>query len=124
MTWSLCGSRAGWVAPQAGPPAPRPPILGGRPDLKPGATPAWGRRVRRWDWGRPAGSLAPPGREEFRVTVDGAPPDIARVGFRRRVLYAPLRKRDLRAVSFLYLQLSRPVPEGAAVEVANPSGRL
>src|SRR5262249_51471038 len=46
------------------------------------------------------------------------------VGFKRRVLYAPLRPRDLRIGNWLYLRLSAPIPEGATVTVENPDKTL
>src|SRR6185369_4265655 len=45
-------------------------------------------------------------------------------GFKRRVLYAPLRQRDLRIANELYLELKEPVAENEVLKVTNPSGRL
>jgi hypothetical protein len=83
-----------------------------------------GGAVDRWDFVTPEGTLRLPATSEFSVRIDGTPVEVAAVGFKRRVLYAPLKKRDLRAASYLYLRLARPVPEGANVEVTNPSGAL
>jgi hypothetical protein len=83
-----------------------------------------GGPIDRWDFITPEGALRLPAASEFSVRIDGATAAINAVGFKRRVLYAPLKTRDLRAASYLYLRLSRPVPEGAAVEVTNPSGAL
>ena len=46
------------------------------------------------------------------------------VGFRRRVIYAPFKHRDVRIGNYLYLQLGSGVPEGKDVEVKNPSHHL
>jgi hypothetical protein len=65
-----------------------------------------------------------PDSARFRVTANGTPQAVKAVGFKRRVLYAPLKRRDLRIGNELYLELARPVPEGAAVEVRNPDVTL
>ncbi|MBV9469091.1 MAG: glycoside hydrolase family 9 protein [Abitibacteriaceae bacterium] len=65
-----------------------------------------------------------PALTRFQVTVNRAIVAVKTVGFKRRVLYAPLAHRDLRIGNYLYLQLSQPVPEGAAVEVSNPDHTL
>jgi hypothetical protein len=58
-----------------------------------------------------------PAAEEFQVSAAGNPVGVKRVGFKRRVLYAPLKKRDLRIANCLYLQLSTPVTNGQVLEV-------
>jgi glycosyl hydrolase family 9/cellulase-like Ig domain-containing protein len=65
-----------------------------------------------------------PGEHEFSVTVDGKNEAIKSVGFKRRVLYAPLKERDLRIGNYLYLQLASPVTDGQTVTVANPDKKL
>lgn len=65
-----------------------------------------------------------PSTNEFRVLVNGSPVGIQRVGFRRRAIYAPLKKRDLRIGNSLYLELAREVQDGQTVEVKNPGGKL
>lgn len=60
-----------------------------------------------------------PGPGDFEVLVDGKPVAVAEVGFKRRVLYAPLKVRDLRVGNWLYLKLTSPVPEGAEVKVTS-----
>ncbi|MEI6035119.1 MAG: glycoside hydrolase family 9 protein [Verrucomicrobiae bacterium] len=59
---------------------------------------------------------------DFEVTVGGKPVAVAEVGFKRRVLYAPLKVRDLRVGNWLYLKLTSPVPEGAEVKVTTRRG--
>jgi len=72
-----------------------------------------------------------PDASEFVVQVQSGPGkagpptySVTAVGFKRRVAYAPLAKRDLRIGNCLYLQLAEPIPDGATVEVTNPSGAL
>lgn len=69
-----------------------------------------------WNFSDAANRPAP---GDFAVTVGGKPADVAEVGFKRRVLYAPLKVRDLRVGNSLYLKLAAPVPEGAEVKVAS-----
>jgi hypothetical protein len=86
--------------------------------MKPGGS------VEQWNFVNSAGRVQLPATSQFRVTVQGAAVPVDAVGFRRRVLYAPLQVRDLRIGSCLYLHLARPVSEGAEVAVANPDGSL
>ncbi|HLJ57534.1 MAG TPA: glycoside hydrolase family 9 protein [Chthonomonadaceae bacterium] len=83
-----------------------------------------GGRPGRWDFVGADGSLRIPAPARFRVAVQGAETPVTAVGFKRRVLYAPLKVRDLRIGSYLYLRLAEPVREGALVAVANPDGSL
>src|ERR1041384_1808230 len=53
---------------------------------------------------------------EFCVIIAGKEIPVQSVGFKRRVLYAPLRQRDLRIGNYLYLQLASPVTEGQWIE--------
>lgn len=80
--------------------------------------------VQQWDFVRGEGDLRLPKADEFQVIADGKPVDVQKVGFKRRVIYAPLRKRDLRIGNYLYLQLAKPIGENQSVEVKNPSGKL
>src|SRR5436190_1629313 len=57
-------------------------------------------------------------------TADGLPVVVQSVGFRRRPIYAPLRKRDLRIGNYLYLKLATLVQDGQSVQVLNPDGTL
>ena len=60
---------------------------------------------------------------QFTVVVDGAPTMVQAFGFKRRVAYAPLRQRDLRVASYLYLRLAGQVGNNQSVEVRNPDGQ-
>ena len=77
-------------------------------------------------WGFPDknGGCTLPDTKQFAVTADSKPIQVAKVGFKRRVLYAPLKKRDLRIANYIYLQLASPIPENGAVEVLNPGNAL
>lgn len=81
-------------------------------------------RVAQWDF--VGENFAPrlPRPNEVQVLVNGHPAVVQQVGFKRRVLYAPLKKRDLRIGNWLYLELSAPVAEGQTVEVRNKAGNL
>ncbi len=81
--------------------------------------------VSNWNLVSSNYQFLPPSLQEFTVMVGGQPAAVQAVsGFKRRVLYAPLQKRDLRIQNALYLQLAQPVADGQAVEVQNPSGAL
>jgi hypothetical protein len=81
--------------------------------------------IEQWDFADKNGNAHLPTPAQFRVVVQGKESVVEAVGFKRRAVYAPLRKRDLRIGSDLYLRLSLPIPEGgASVEVKNPDGKL
>ena len=82
------------------------------------ARPEW------WDFASDKGNLRLPSSKEMVVRTGGKERKIKALGFKRRVLYAPLKKRDLRIVNSLYLQLGERVGEGESVEVLNPMGTL
>lgn len=81
-------------------------------------------RVDAWDFINPSGLLQAPPVAQFTVTVNGQPVIVQSVGFKRRPLYAPLVKRDLRIENCLYLQLAAPIADHQTVEVKNPSATL
>jgi hypothetical protein len=81
-------------------------------------------RVKEWDFVGVNYSLHLPDPGELVVRAGNQEIPIARLGFKRRVLYAPLKKRDLRIGNYLYVELTRSVSEGQEVEVTNPSARL
>lgn len=81
-------------------------------------------RVAQWDFVADGFQGRLPGLGEFSVRVDGGVVGVSRVGFKRRVLYAPLKKRDLRIGNYLYLELAEPVLDGQRVEVNDLEGRL
>lgn len=80
--------------------------------------------VTEWNFIGTDGQAHLPGANEFAVSVDGKADSVKAVGFKRRVLYAPLKKRDLRIGNYLYLQLETPVADGQAVIVLNPDQKL
>ena len=77
-------------------------------------------KVSQWDFVDSKGQAQLPKASEFIVRAGGQNIPVRTVGFKRRVLYAPLVRRDLRLGNYLYLQLARPVAEGQRVEVINP----
>ena len=81
-------------------------------------------RVEQWDFVGDDGAQSLPPKGSFRVLVSGARAPVKTVGFKRRALYAPLGRRDLRIESSLYLELERPIPEGAPVEVESADAAL
>ena len=60
-----------------------------------------------------------PSPSAFEVRSDGRKIPVQRVGFRRRVAYAPLNHDDLRIGNHLYFGLALPLAEGAKVTVEN-----
>src|SRR5262249_38061873 len=65
-----------------------------------------------------------PASSEFVVSAADKTFSVTAVGFKRRVLYAPLKKRDLRIGNYLYLKLAGELPSGATVSVINPSHKV
>jgi hypothetical protein len=65
-----------------------------------------------------------PAAKELIVVTGGMTNRVTSIGFKRRVLYAPLKERDLRIGNYLYLQLETPLAEGQTVEVLNPNQKL
>jgi hypothetical protein len=77
-----------------------------------------------WNFVNAAGQSTAPSASQFTVTVGGTTVAATAVGFRRRVLYAPLKTYDLRIDNALYLQLASPVADGQAVVVTDPDGQV
>src|ERR1043165_7182289 len=65
-------------------------------------------RVSVWDFVADDGTLHVPDANAFKVTARGTKVAVQKVGFKRRVVYAPLKKRDLRIGNWLYLWLAAP----------------
>ncbi|MDB6110013.1 MAG: hypothetical protein JWR69_1763 [Pedosphaera sp.] len=65
-----------------------------------------------------------PAPDAFQVVVAGKIQPITSVGFKRRVIYAPLKQRDLRIGNYLCLVLAKPLSDGEKVEVRNPDAKL
>src|SRR5437773_1635850 len=80
--------------------------------------------VEQWNFIDTNGGARLPKPAEFIVLVDGKTNAVKAVGFRRRVLYAPLKQRDLRIGNSLYLQLTTPLTDRQRVEVRNPNAKL
>ena len=59
----------------------------------------------------------PPAAPVFEVTVGGQPVKAAAVGMKRRVIYAPLARRDLRVATQFYLRLAAPIDPPAATPI-------
>src|SRR5258706_9070533 len=78
----------------------------------------------QWNFVSTNGVVKLPAPAEFVVTSGGTRIAVQKVGFKRRVLYAPLRQRDLRIANELYLLLNGSVVSNAIAEVKNPSRRL
>lgn len=76
-------------------------------------------RVASWDFVDATGQLRLPAPQDLLVTVGTQQVVIEAIGFKRRVLYAPLKQRDLRIGNCLYLRLATPLAAGQAVEVKN-----
>jgi hypothetical protein len=77
-----------------------------------------------WNFVDPNGTLHLPSTNEFLVAANSRPVAVTDVGFKRRVLYAPFKKRDLRIGNYLYLRLAKPVADGDSVDVTNPTTNL
>ena len=73
-----------------------------------------------WGFVDGLGQLHLPQASQLAVSADGNAIAVARLGFKRRVLYAPFRQRDLRIGNCLYLELAQRVNDKQMVEVDNP----
>lgn len=65
-----------------------------------------------------------PAAGNFVVHVDGSTVNVVSVGFKRRVVYAPIRGYDLRIGNQLYLVLAQPIADGQRVSVEDRGGTL
>ena len=81
-------------------------------------------RLQTWDFVDETGRCGLPPAAEFKVSSGKQVFVVQRVGFKRRVLYAPLKQWDLRVANYLYLALESPIPMDQTVEVSNPSHKL
>ena len=77
-----------------------------------------------WNFIDERGQAHLPSSADFAVVADSRPLRVVQVGFKRRVLYAPFKQRDLRIANYLYLELAENIPARALVEVRNPSRKL
>lgn len=78
----------------------------------------------RWDFVTQKGNAALPLPKDFVVSSGGKILPVTKVGFRRRVIYAPLKHRDLRIGNYLYLELAKPVTEDQIVQINSPGQKL
>ena len=81
-------------------------------------------KPREWDFVDAEGRAQLPNAADFVVLAGETKIRVQKVGFKRRVLYAPLARRDLRIANHLYLQLASAISGGQTVEVKNPSTKL
>ena len=77
-----------------------------------------------WNFIDATGNGALPATGAFSVSANGQTIPVSAVGFKRRVLYAPLRTRDLRVANWLYLRFGSGLPADAVVQVQNPGNSL
>jgi hypothetical protein len=80
--------------------------------------------ISQWDFVDASGQCHLPDAAKFAVSANGHPFQVKQTGFKRRVLYAPLRERDLRIGNYLYLELAEAIGENEVVEVQNPGNDL
>jgi hypothetical protein len=80
--------------------------------------------VSCWNFVSSSGQVTKPAAADFSVVVNGKTVAVQSVGFRRRVLSAPLKVYDLRIENSLYLQLSVPIADGQSVSVTDVTGTL
>lgn len=80
--------------------------------------------VTQWNFIGSNGRPKLPGAKEFSVEAGGTAVAVQAVGFKRRVLYAPLKQRDLRIGNYLYLQLATPIADNQSVSVTDPDHKL
>lgn len=81
-------------------------------------------KVEQWDFVDEQKRARLPDPKAFTVLADGKANAVEAVGFKRRVLYAPLKERDLRIGNYLYLRLAQPLEADTSVEVRNPDQKL
>ena len=63
-------------------------------------------RPTEWNFVDSSGNSHLPHEKDFVVLAGGKTNTVKSIGFKRRVLYAPLKQRDLRIGNYLYLQLA------------------
>jgi len=80
--------------------------------------------VEQWNFVDDKGDARLPAAADFVVTAADKPVTVSAVGFKRRVLYAPIKVRDLRIANYLYLKLATPLGTNVPVKVTNPNGKV
>ena len=73
--------------------------------------------ITQWNFALEDGKPNLPSTNAFAVLANNQTVTVTHVGFKRRVLYAPLKARDLRIGNYLYLELATPLPPGVEVVV-------
>ncbi|HWI58555.1 MAG TPA: cellulase N-terminal Ig-like domain-containing protein, partial [Bacillota bacterium] len=81
-------------------------------------------QLEAWDFVDAQGQCRLPESKDLVVMAGDKSVPVKALGFKRRVLYAPFKQRDLRIGNYLYLQLATPVPDNQMVEVKDPSRKL
>jgi hypothetical protein len=81
-------------------------------------------RAPQWDFLGPGNLLNLPGTNDLVVAAGPQTVGVREVGFRRRVIYAPLKPRDLRIGNYLYLRLESPIADSQRAEITNPASNL
>ena len=83
------------------------------------------QRTSQWDFAdEESKRLKLPAAKDFTVTAGERTLPVIEVGFRRRVVYAPLKVRDLRIGNYLYLRTATPIADSEHVEVKDPPADL
>ena len=77
-----------------------------------------------WNFVNEKGEAKLPAPGSFKVSAEGRSVPVKAVGFKRRVLYAPLKGRDLRIANSLYLQLAGDIGTNQQITVENPDHKL
>jgi hypothetical protein len=77
-------------------------------------------RMPVWDYVDPEGRLRLPAPTAFVVRAGGRTLPVSALGFKRRVAYAPLARRDLRVACSVFLQLGSAVADGEEIAVTGP----
>lgn len=80
-------------------------------------------QVARWDFVQNS-SLQLSLANQVTVRIENEFATVRSMGFKRRPLYAPGKKRNLRVANWLYLELATAVRDGQNIEVTNPDGQL
>jgi hypothetical protein len=80
--------------------------------------------ITQWNLVHGEGKANLPAANSFSVTANNQHIAVKAVGFKRRVLYAPLKVRDLRIGNCLYLELATPLPNGSEVAITDNRGLL
>ncbi len=81
-------------------------------------------RVSQWDFIGNDSQLNLPATDQFVVTAGTNRIAVEKIGFKRRPIFAPLKKRDLRIGNYLYLRLANSIPSGEIVEVKTATPKL